>query len=459
MKNKKIADLSIVALIILVIIITFIKMNFRNSGWVEFLSFVIEAALVGSIADWFAITALFEEPFLVGKIPIVASHTAIISKNRESIVKSVANMVQNELLSEKMLTSKIEEINITDRLIVLVEKNISTRSELYEKLVNYSIEKIDGVDSLEVAEFLEKHIKQKIETMDLSVYLEKAISYGLQSDEFKEAFNITIDIVIEYVNRASTKKILQKIANDFLKKEANSLVMEKIIGILKSVKAISTSDITISILKQSNKLLLNLKNEDDLLRLELIKQIRQISEKVNLDNKAKRRVEKWKMEIIQEISLKEYLNEIIKDILKIISDKEFYLPNNPIVDYNKFETNISVKQDIVSIVNVIKTHLVNSWNELKTDDAHKKNIDGLIKESVFKFIGSKYQNVGYIVKQVLNKMNDESLNDFINQKAGNNLHAIRINGCVVGALFGGFVFIVTHLIYNLILPNIFNVKF
>jgi len=459
MRNKKIADLSIVGLIILVIIITFIKMNFRNNGWVEFLSFVIEAALVGSIADWFAITALFEEPFLVGKIPIVASHTAIISKNREIIVNSVANMVQNELLSEKVLRSKIEEINIADSLIDFVEKNISTRSELYEKLVDYVIEKIGNVDSLEFAKFLEKYIKQKIETIDISVYLDKAISYGIQSEEFKEAFNIIIDIVIEYVNRDGTKKILQKFANDFLKKEANSLVMEKIIGILKSVNAISTSDVTISILKQSNKLLLNLKNEEDIVRLEIIKQIKQIFEKVNLNNKAKGDIEKLKIEIIQEISIQNYLNEIIKDVLKIITDKELYLSNNPIEKCNEFETNILGKQDIVSIVNVIKIQLENSWNELKTDDAHKKNIDGLIKESVFKFIGSKYQNVGYIVKQVLNKMNDESLNDFINQKAGNNLHAIRINGCVVGALFGGFVFVVTHLIYNLILPNIFNVKF
>ena len=95
MRNKRIADLSIVGLIILVIIITFTKMNFRNNEWFEMLSFIIEAALVGAIADWFAITALFEEPFLVGKIPIIASHTAIISKKRESIVNAVANMVQN----------------------------------------------------------------------------------------------------------------------------------------------------------------------------------------------------------------------------------------------------------------------------------------------------------------------------------------------------------------------------
>ena len=63
------------------------------------------------------------------------------------------------------------------------------------------------------------------------------------------------------------------------------------------------------------------------------------------------------------------------------------------------------------------------------------------------------------MKQVLNNMDDESLNDFVKQKAGNELHGIRLNGCIVGALFGGVVFGLTHLIYDLILPNIFNIRF
>ena len=171
---------------------------------IDLLSFVIEAALVGAIADWFAITALFEEPFLVRKIPIIASHTAIISKNRESIVDAVANMVQNELLSEKVLKSKIEEINIVDRLIAFVDKSISTKSELYEKLIDYFIEKINGLDTLEFAKYLENHLKQKIETRDISLYIDKGISYGLESDKFNEIFNITLDIVSEYINRDGT---------------------------------------------------------------------------------------------------------------------------------------------------------------------------------------------------------------------------------------------------------------
>ncbi|APC39726.1 DUF445 domain-containing protein [Clostridium estertheticum] len=454
MKNKKIADLSVALLISLVIIINLVKINFGSTEYLEMLSFIIEAALVGAIADWFAITALFKEPFLVGKIPIIASHTAIISKNRIIIVNAVANMVQNELLSEKILKNKIEEINIADRLIEFIDKNIKIKSQLYEKLIDFFIEKLVNIDSLKLALSLESNLKQKIEPIEISVYIDKAITFGVQSDEFKEIFNIILDNVIEYINREEAIEILNVFANEILKKESNNVFMKKIIGILESVNAINTSDITRSILKQANNLLINLKDEDDVLRLEIIEQIKQLLEKANTDDYVKLGINEWKIRIIKEISLKGYLNIIIQNVIAIISEKQVYLNNNYLNDSDKFEKGLLAKQDVISIISWIRTELQKSFNNIKNDSNNKKTMDDFIKKSIFKFIESKYQNVGDIVKQVLNNMDDNSLNNFVIKKAGNELHGIRINGCVVGALFGGFVFALTHLIYDFILPNI-----
>jgi len=459
MKNKRIADLSVITLILLVIVITILKLYFRNNECFEILSFVIEASLVGAIADWFAITALFEEPFLVGKIPIIASHTAIIPKNRVSIVNAVANMVQNELLSEKILRSKIEEINIVDSLIDFIDSNISTRSKLYKVLVDYFIERINNVDTIKFASYLEICLKQKIETINISNYLDEGISYSLQRDEFNDIFNIILDTVIEYVNRNSTKNLLEKFASEFVEKEANSLLMEKIIGILKSVNAINTSDITISILNQGNKILLNLKNKDDLLRQEIIEQISQLLKKVGTNDEIKSDIENWKLEVIEEISLRDYLNTIIKYVIKIIIEKKVSLKNNSSDNFDILNGDLLNEEGIISVVKRIKSQLKKHWDGLKNDHVNKNIIDKFIKESIFKFIESKYKNVGDIVKQVLNNMDDKSLNNFIKQKAGNDLHGIRLNGCIIGALFGGVVFIVTHLIYDFVLPNIFNIKF
>src|SRR5271165_4898104 len=61
-----------------------------------------EAALVGGLADWFAVRALFVHPF---GIPF--PHTALIPRNRQRIVQEIRQLVQNEWLPPSLLQSKI----------------------------------------------------------------------------------------------------------------------------------------------------------------------------------------------------------------------------------------------------------------------------------------------------------------------------------------------------------------
>src|SRR5216117_154675 len=62
-----------------------------------------EASLVGGLADWFAVRALFAHPF---GIPF--PHTALIPRNRPRIVREIRELVQNEWLPRSLLTAKVE---------------------------------------------------------------------------------------------------------------------------------------------------------------------------------------------------------------------------------------------------------------------------------------------------------------------------------------------------------------
>src|SRR5438477_3110611 len=62
-----------------------------------------EAALVGGLADWFAVRALFVHPF---GIPF--PHTAIIPRNRLRIVREIRTLVEHEWLPRSLLTAKVE---------------------------------------------------------------------------------------------------------------------------------------------------------------------------------------------------------------------------------------------------------------------------------------------------------------------------------------------------------------
>src|SRR5215208_3599296 len=78
--------------------------------WLGYLRATAEAGLVGGIADWFAITALFRRPL---NLPI--PHTAIIPSRKDRIGRSLGNFVQNNFLSPEVLTAKLRAAQISRR--------------------------------------------------------------------------------------------------------------------------------------------------------------------------------------------------------------------------------------------------------------------------------------------------------------------------------------------------------
>jgi uncharacterized membrane-anchored protein YjiN (DUF445 family) len=78
--------------------------------WLGYVRATAEASMVGGIADWFAITALFRHPL---GIPI--PHTAIIPRRKDRIGRSLGNFVQNNFLSPEVLTAKLRAAQLSRR--------------------------------------------------------------------------------------------------------------------------------------------------------------------------------------------------------------------------------------------------------------------------------------------------------------------------------------------------------
>jgi uncharacterized membrane-anchored protein YjiN (DUF445 family) len=78
--------------------------------WLGYVRATAEAAMVGGVADWFAITALFRHPL---NIPI--PHTAIIPSRKDRIGRSLGNFVQNNFLSREVLGAKLQAAQLSWR--------------------------------------------------------------------------------------------------------------------------------------------------------------------------------------------------------------------------------------------------------------------------------------------------------------------------------------------------------
>ena len=80
-------------------------------GWVGYVRAGAEAAMVGALADWFAVTALFRHPL---GLPI--PHTAIIPRRKDQIGRSLGEFVQGNFLTREVLAERLAGVHVGQRL-------------------------------------------------------------------------------------------------------------------------------------------------------------------------------------------------------------------------------------------------------------------------------------------------------------------------------------------------------
>ncbi|MDB5027519.1 MAG: hypothetical protein JWO66_1208, partial [Candidatus Eremiobacteraeota bacterium] len=109
-------------------------------AWVEAFS---EAALIGGLADWFAVVALFRHP---GGLPL--PHTAIVPENKDRIGIQLGLFVEQNFLTPEILVSKLRELDLARRLLrwLAVPANCRALLANVRALVPRLLEAVDDVE-------------------------------------------------------------------------------------------------------------------------------------------------------------------------------------------------------------------------------------------------------------------------------------------------------------------------
>src|SRR5215216_866355 len=99
----------------LLVLATFVFLGTRffesRYPWLGYIRATAEAAMVGGLADWFAVTALFRHPL---GIPI--PHTAIIPARKDRVGRSLGAFVQRNFLSRDVVVRKLESLQIAQAM-------------------------------------------------------------------------------------------------------------------------------------------------------------------------------------------------------------------------------------------------------------------------------------------------------------------------------------------------------
>ncbi|MBO6203938.1 MAG: DUF445 family protein, partial [Selenomonas sp.] len=124
------ADKTLGIVLVLFLLSLGLHLYYPQSLLTDLLLFCSEAALVGGIADWFAVTALFEKPL---GFPY---HTAILPRRRESFIEASVTLVQKEFFSRRKIFQHLEKMHLMPMLISWL-RDPAMEARIIQQLVNY----------------------------------------------------------------------------------------------------------------------------------------------------------------------------------------------------------------------------------------------------------------------------------------------------------------------------------
>jgi uncharacterized membrane-anchored protein YjiN (DUF445 family) len=188
------------------------------SWWQELLKAFSEAAMVGALADWFAVAALFRRV----PIPFVARHTAIVPNNKERIADNLAVFVRDKFLDTESLLTLIRRHDpaATVASWLVQEKNAR---QLGDYLVKIAAGALDFIDDAPVQRFITAAIHKMVGSIDLSQSLGTIADAMTQNGRHQQLLDAGIGQLAALLHSEETQAFIAQGIVDWLKEEYSML--------------------------------------------------------------------------------------------------------------------------------------------------------------------------------------------------------------------------------------------
>ncbi|MBT2643241.1 DUF445 domain-containing protein [Bacillus sp. ISL-41] len=366
-----------------------------------------EAGLVGGLADWFAVTALFRHPM---GIPI--PHTALLPKNRDKVTRALINMLENDWLTKESIMEKFKQIHILDKIFETVEKELHSES-VKKSIQSFSLDVVKKIDVERFAPTIEQEIKGFLLSADSSEFLQKASSHILVKEYDSAAFDYVLQETEKWASQDEAKLVLGKLGKQAIDTtEADGLLKFAIQSFSNMITEEKVGNILQSFILKRMK---NLQQDDNRYRHMILDKIRKELGSINEREALMSEIQTWKNKMVEEMDL----TQQIKGVLAKAKDRAIGL-----IEKDSFVDD--------TVTPVVKKFI----EEIKADDEKVKAIETWLHAKIAGLIERNHSKIGKLVRENLDKLDTETLIDMMENNVGKDLQWIRVNGAVCGFLIG-----------------------
>ncbi|MEL4152092.1 DUF445 family protein [Corynebacterium bovis] len=407
-RHKAVATGLLVLATVIYLVCRYLEARGQDGAWTGYVRAASEAGMVGALADWFAVTALFRHPL---GIPI--PHTAIIRRKKDQVGHALSEFVGENFLNATLISEKLRQARIPERAAdwVLDGGGAERVSAEAGKLIDVVV---TGLDPADVEQVIRAFVVDSVTEPEWAPPLGRGLGQLIEEGRTEPV----VDAVVVWLDeraRASEDLVVRLLdertpawAPRFVRELVGARVYRELVEFTADVR----------------------RDPDHEARRALRRFLRQLADDLQHDPAMIGRVERLKNEVMESAPVRALPGRLWERARVVLTD---------------------MARDPESL---LRRRIVR-WS---TDFAGRVRTDAELRASLESRIvgGAAYLAENYagevtgIIGETVERWDADEASDRIELMVGKDLQFIRVNGTVVGALAGLVIYTVSQVVFSLV---------
>lgn len=402
LRNYKMFATGLFVLMAVIFVVMTILEKKNPAHWIGYIRAFSEAAMVGALADWFAVTALFHYPLGI-RIP----HTNLIENSKERIGDNLGNFVVENFLSPQNIRPYIQKLKISSFVGDWLSKE-RNQENLMKELSNIVLDILNKLDDTEVVNFIGKKAKEMTDDVKINEIIGNGLDYVLDKNDHQRFITNLSKQIKEYVlnNQKMVKERVKSESFFLIPKFVDDGIAEKI------TKGLSNYFEEVEL------------DENHSLRAEITQKLYEFSKEIQTEEKWVEEFRSIKNDFLKEEKIQQYSTDIWNSIKKSLSKE--------------------LEEEQSALKNYLRKNLTELSENLKTDEVFQNKIDHWIRVTAYKYILKNTHQFGALISSTVGNWEGKELSEKLELEVGKDLQFIRVNGTIVGGFVGLIIYTVTE---------------
>jgi len=402
LRNYKMFATGLFVLMAVIFVVMTILEKKNPAHWIGYIRAFSEAAMVGALADWFAVTALFHYPLGI-RIP----HTNLIENSKERIGDNLGNFVVENFLSPQNIRPYIQKLKISNFVGDWLSKE-RNQENLMKELSNIVLNILNKLDDTEVVNFIGKKAKEMTDDVKINEIIGNGLDYVLDKNDHQRFITNLSKQIKEYVlnNQKMVKERVKSESFFLIPKFVDDGIAEKI------TKGLSNYFEEVEL------------DENHSLRAEITQKLYEFSKEIQTEEKWVEEFRTIKNDFLKEEKIQQYSTDIWNSIKKSLSKE--------------------LEEEQSALKNYLRKNLAELSENLKTDEKFQNKIDNWVRVTAYKYILKNTHQFGALISSTVGNWEGKELSEKLELEVGKDLQFIRVNGTIVGGFVGLIIYTVTE---------------